>query len=246
MTRHIVCAMAPSHEADNFSTRKATSALNSDQFYPKLLCKSMLTKKASLLGNEFFAAILALISVLWLLVGCSTKPKSDDEYLSKTAKAVIFFSTSSESLFRNLSIDPRKDADHSFDRYSQVLLNNFVDIRSSENFKTYVIKLNRTALNLIQDVANPPVKYVQLHKQVLAMYYEYKTFTGAINEARVQIGKEDILKSLDSAISTMFKIQTGRENLEPQFPTEIYKKAVELETKHHQDILETLKKFKKS
>ncbi len=195
--------------------------------------------------SKLFRLILATIWLAVLLSGCSGKQTADDEYLTKSAKAVIFFSTSSESFFRNLSADPKGNTSDSFERYSQLLLNNFMDLRNLETFKNYVLKLNRTALNLIQDVANPPAKHTQLHKQVLAMYYEYKNFTGAINEARVQTDKDEILKSLDAAISTMFKLKSARENLEAQFPTEVYKKALEDETKQHQDLMDTVKKLQK-
>ncbi|MGO9116758.1 MAG: hypothetical protein ACLQPD_04005 [Desulfomonilaceae bacterium] len=195
--------------------------------------------------GKVFWGVLQIIWFVFALSGCSGKQDSDNEYLSKSAKAVVFFSTSSESFFRNLSADPKEAKSDSFERYSQLLLNNFMAVRNLETFKNYAVKLNRTALNLIQDVANPPVRHVQLHKQVLAMYYEYKNFTGAINEARVQTGKDEIFKSLDAAISTMFKLKNARENLEAQFPTEIYKKALDAETKQHQDLIDTIKKLKR-
>jgi hypothetical protein len=180
-----------------------------------------------------------------LLPGCSGKQTADDEYLTKSAKAVIFFSTSSESFLRNLSADPKGGKSDSFERYSQLLLDNFKDLRNLEAFKDYVLKLNRTALNLIQDIANPPAKHAQLHKQALAMYYDYKKFTGAINEARVQTGKDEIFKSLDAAISTMFKLKSAREDLEAQFPSEVYKKALDAEKKQHQELMDTVKKLQK-
>lgn len=195
--------------------------------------------------SKLFRLILPTIWFMLLLSGCSSKQTSDNEYLTKSAKAVIFFSTSSESFLRNLSTDPKGNRSDSFERYSQLLLNNFMDLRNLESFKNYVLKLNRTALNLIQDIANPPVKHMRLHKQILAMYYDYKKFTGAINEARLQIGKDEILKSLDAAISTMFNLKSARENLEAQFPTEVYKKALDAEKNQHQDLMDTVKKLQK-
>ncbi len=189
-----------------------------------------------------------VLRIIWLVLalwGCSGRESSDTGYLFKSAKAVVFFSTSSESFFRNLSIDPKEAKSGSFERYSQSLLNNFMAVRSLEAFKNYILKLNRTALNLIQDVANPPGKYAQLHKQVLAMYYEYKNFTGHIAEARLQNEKEEILKNLDAAISSMFKLKKSRENLEAQFPTETYKKALDTETKQHLDLIDAIKKLKR-
>ena len=194
--------------------------------------------------SKLFWSVSQIICFVLALSGCSGKQDSGNEYLSKSAKAVVFFSTSSESFFRNLSADPKEAKSDSFERYSQLLLNHFMAVRNLETFKNYVVKLNRTALNLIQDVANPPARHVQLHKQVLAMYYEYKNFTGSINEARLQTGKEEIFKSLDAAISTMFKLKNARENLEAQFPTEIYKKALDAETKQHQDLIDTIKRLK--
>lgn len=193
--------------------------------------------------SKLFWGVSQIICFVLALSGCSGKQTADNEYLSKSAKAVVFFSTSSESFFRNLSADPKETKSDSFERYSQLLLDNFIAIRNLETFKNYIVKLNRTALSLIQEVANPPARHVQLHKQVLAMYYEYKNFTGAINEARAQTGKEEIFKSLDAAISTMFKLKKARENLEAQFPTEIYKKALDAETKQHQDLMDTIKKL---
>src|SRR5208337_2434143 len=195
--------------------------------------------------SKLFWGVSQIICFVLALSGCSGKQTPDNEYLSKSAKAVIFFSTSSESFFRNLSADSKEAKSDSFERYSQLLLDTFMTVRNLETFKNYIAKLNRTALNLIQDVANPPVRHAQLHKQVLAMYYEYKNFTGAINEARVQTGKEEISKSLDAAISTMFKLKNARENLEAQFPTEIYKKALDAEAKQHQDLIDTIKKLKR-
>jgi hypothetical protein len=195
--------------------------------------------------GKLFWGVSQIICFVLALSGCSGKQTADNEYLSKSAKAVVFFSTSSESFFRNLSADSKEAKSGSFERYSQLLLDNFMAVRNLETFKNYVVKLNRTALNLIQDVANPPARHVQLHKQVLGMYYEYKNFTGAINEARVQTGKEEIFKSLDAAISTMFKLKNARENLEAQFPTDIYKKALDAETKQHQDLMDTIKKLKR-
>jgi|GEM_PF-3905614 len=195
--------------------------------------------------GKFLRLILPSVLFMLLLSGCSGKQTPDNEYLTRSAKAVIFFSTSSESFLRNLSADPKGNKSDSFERYSQVLLNNFMDLKNLETFKNYVLKLNRTALNLIQDIANPPAKHAQLHKQVLAMYYDYKNFTGSVNEARVQINKEDIFKSLDAAISTMFRLKSARENLEAQFPTEVYKKALDAETKQHQDLMDTVKNLQK-
>jgi len=195
--------------------------------------------------SKLFWGVSQIICFVLALSGCSGKQTPDNEYLSKSAKAVIFFSTSSESFFRNLSADSKEAKSDSFERYSQLLLDTFMTVRNLETFKNCIAKLNRTALNLIQDVANPPVRHAQLHKQVLAMYYEYKNFTGAINEARVQTGKEEISKSLDAAISTMFKLKNARENLEAQFPTEIYKKALDAEAKQHQDLIDTIKKLKR-
>jgi len=43
----------------------------------------------------------------------------------------------------------------------------------------------------------------------------------------------------------MFKLKNARENLEAQFPTEIYKKALDAETKQHQDLIDTIKKLKR-
>ena len=195
--------------------------------------------------GKLFWHVLLFIWFVLALSDCSGRQASDSEYLLKSAKAVVFFSTSSESLFRNLSTDPKEAKSDSLEHYSQLLLNNFMAVRSLETFKNHIAKLNRTALNLIQDVANPPGKYTQLHKQVLAMYYEYKDFTGHIGEARLQTEKQEIFKNLDAAISTMFKLKKSRENLEAQFPTEIYKKALDAETKQHQDLIDAIKKLKR-
>ncbi len=193
--------------------------------------------------SNLFRLVPPTIWFMLLLSGCSGDQTSDNEYLTKSAKAVIFFSTSSESFLRNLSADPKGNKSESFERYSQVLLDNFMNLRNLETFKNYVLKLNRAALSLIQDVANPPTKHIRLHKQVLEMYYDYKKFTAAVNEARVQTGKEDIFKSLDASIATMFKLKSARENLEAQFTTEVYKKALDAEKKQHQELMDTVKKL---
>ena len=195
--------------------------------------------------GKLFRLTPPTICFILLLAGCSGKQTADEEYLTKSAKAVIFFSTSSQSFFSNLSADPKGGKSDSFERYSQLLLTNFMALRNLDTFKDYVLKLNRTALKLIQDVANPPARYIRLHKQILAMYYDYKKFTRAVNEARVQTAEDEILNSLDAAISTMFKLKSARENLEAQFPTEVYKKALDAEKNQHQDLMDTLKKLQK-
>ena len=91
--------------------------------------------------SKFLRLILPSVLFMSLLPGCSGKQTADDEYLTKSAKAVIFFSTSSESFLRNLSADPKGGKSDSFERYSQLLLDNFKDLRNLEAFKDYVSEI---------------------------------------------------------------------------------------------------------
>ena len=76
--------------------------------------------------SKLFWSVSQIICFVLALSGCSGKQTADNEYLSKSAKAVVFFSTSSESFFRNLSADPKENKSDSFERYSQLLLDNFM------------------------------------------------------------------------------------------------------------------------